>query len=243
VMLMEALEEFGFLKDLGPAFDKGLLFMKTPTGGLAVLVVHTDDLLGFSTQIDFMEILVLEKYLKSKFEMTTNQFKGEHVYWGLSVSRNKQGGWSIGQERYIDRCMQSLGITKKARKGGRQLPYGDMLTHEEQVEGEVSGEESAEEFGFRFDRAAGMLVHLLQTRMDCDMSIRQLARFSKSPGRRHYEFMKHFLLYVKGNKGVKIGYYWGKGQSTSAKIMSWWRLIRNGIRKRMGWMLRGQGKW
>jgi len=215
VMLMETLEEFGF-KDLGAAFDKGLLFMKTPTGGLAVLVVHTDDLLGFSTQIDFMEIL--EKYLRSKFEMTTNQFKGEHVYCGISVSRNIQGGWSIGQERYIDRCMQSLGITEKARKGGRQLPYGEMLTHEEQGEGETSEELVAEEFGFKYDRAAGMLVHLLQTRLDCDMSIRQLARFSKSPGRRHYEFMKHFLLYVKGNKGAKIGYNWGKGQNTSAKI-------------------------
>ena len=219
-MVSKAVREYGF-EDLGGAFDKCFFVKKTASGKIAVLLIHTDDMLGFSTELGCME--EFDMWMKKKFDVTAQQFKGEHVYCGLNASKNKMGGWSIGQEKYIDKVMVALGITEKARSGGRQLPYKfcvDPLGHAEQAE-EDSEEEEAElqrEFGFQYATAAGMCVHLLQTRLDCDMTIRQLARFSKRPRRIHYEAMTHFLRYIKGNKGAKMGYNWGQNRGICAKI-------------------------
>ena len=214
-LLMGELKKFGFT-DLGGAFDKCFLVMRTPGGGLCVLLLHTDDLLGFSTEGGFMK--KVQQHLESKFEMTCNEFAGDHVYCGFEGGRNKEGGWSIGQQKYIEKCMNKLGVGSNGEKrGGRQLPYGEPISHEDS-DNNNEQEELEKEFGYRYDRAAGMMVHLLQTRFDLDFSIRQLARFSRNPGRRHYEFMDHFLRYVNAHKGARLGYNRGGGESTSTKI-------------------------
>ena len=213
-LLMGVLRDFGFT-DLGGAFDKCFLVMKTPGGGMCVLLVHTDDLLGFATEEGFMR--KVQEHLEKQFKMTCNEFDGEHVYCGFEAGKNREGGWSIGQEKYIEKCMIKLGISGTEKRGGRQLPYGEPISHEDS-DGLETQEELEKEFGFRYDRAAGMMVHLIQTRFDLDFSIRQLARFSRNPGRRHYEFMTHFLKYVKANKGARIGYNKGEGTSMSTTI-------------------------
>lgn len=219
-MVSEAVKEYGF-EDLGGAFDKCFFVKRTKLGNIAVLLIHTDDMLGFSTEEGVMDDFY--QWMESRFDVTMQKFTGDHVYCGLNASRNTKGGWSMGQEKYIDKCMTALGITEKVRSGGRQLPYKfceHPLGHVGMVEGEMEEDEEdlKREFGFQYATAAGMCVHLLQTRLDCDMTIRQLARFSKSPQRRHYEAMRHFLKYVKGNKGAKICYNLGRKPGLCAKI-------------------------
>ena len=166
--------------------------------------------------------------MQERFDVNAQKFNGEHVYCGLSVARNKQNGWSVGQGKYIEKCMKALGITETVKMGGRQLPYKfceNTLGHmEENEEGWEDEEELKKEFGFAYATAAGMCVHLLQTRLDCDMTIRQLARFSKQPQRKHYEAMKHFLKYVKATKDAKLGYNWGRNTGLCAKINE---IVRN----------------
>ena len=216
-LLIKAVHDFGF-RDLGPAYDKCLLFMRTETGGLAVVLLHTDDCLGWSTETGFMDRFDL--YMKQKFDMISKRFGdvGEHVYTGLGISRSPKG-WLVGQQKYIERMMVELRITEAGRKGGRQLPYlfdQAPLGHDDQEDGDEV--ELQREFGFEYASAAGMCIHLLQTRIDCDFTIRQLARFSKQPRRKHYEAMRHFLRYLKGNKAGKLGYNWGRNDGICAKI-------------------------
>ena len=181
-LLTGALREFGFVTLDGPrggcAFDKGLMFQKTPTNELCVICIHTDDITGFSKEQGYMQ--QVENFSVHKFEMKSQEFMGDHIYCGLDVKKNKEGGWSIGQETYITKMMQTLGISENVRKGGRQFPIGDTLSHDEEDDG-TSLQALSREFGYEYDTAAGMLVHLLQTRFDLDFSIRQLAKFSKSP--------------------------------------------------------------
>ena len=139
---------------------------------------------------------------------------------GVERGETHPGGsyLGIGQEAYIKRALIELNIHGDKKKGGRQLPDGLPVSKEDNAENEHEVEALSKEFGFRYDQAEGMLIHLLQTRFDLDFTIRQLARYTKMPGRRHFEAMRYFLEYIQAHTDAYLCFNGPDAQSTSDKI-------------------------
>ena len=215
---MEVLHEAGY-RSLGTAFDPCLLFKSLGDGKIAVICLHTDDLLHFSQCEGEWERLMTA--INARFQCRSRVIDGTKEtleFCGIEAKMNNSGGWSIGQEAYIKRALIELNIHGDKKKGGRQLPDGLPVSKEDNAENEHEVEALAKEFGFRYDQAEGMLIHLLQTRFDLDFTIRQLARYTKMPGRRHFEAMRYFLEYIQAHTDAYLCFNGPDAQSTSDKI-------------------------
>ncbi|KAJ3015759.1 hypothetical protein NUW54_g956 [Trametes sanguinea] len=58
-----------------------------------------------------------------------------------------------------------------------------------------------------YGQAVGSLVYLaVATRSDIARTVRNLARFSKSPGMAHWKAVKHLFRYIKGTLDYKLTY-------------------------------------
>ena len=223
--LRKSLEELGYTC-LGKAYDKGLFFRSIPRQGesgevegkdVSMILLHVDDMMTGDTQGGKM-VEELLKGLKEKYGENKVSFRridgdeedergrrGFHIFTGWSVKRNDTGGWSIGQEDYIERQLVKHGVwNRRANRNGRQVPTGDPLSREDEAKDEMEVKELEREFGFKFASMEGAMIHLLQTRLDVDLVVRQLARFSKLPGRRVFEFMNHFCGYLQETRDAYL---------------------------------------
>jgi len=215
---VEVLNEAGY-RSFGTAFDPCLLFKTLGEGNIAVICLHTDDLLHCSQVEGEWENLL--EAINARFKCRSREIDGTKEtleFCGLEAKMNNTGGWSIGQTTYIQRAMNELNILGDQKRGGRQLPDGVPVSKEDNAENENEVRELEKEFGFRYDQAEGMLIHLLQTRFDLDFAIRQLARYTTMPGRRHFEAMKYFLEYVQAHSDACLCFNGPGAENTSNKI-------------------------
>lgn len=221
-LLMGELDDLGF-DSIGGAFNTCLRFKWLSGGKLMAVVVHVDDALWFSE--DVLEMAKVRATLSSKYPNMKWKFadgKSDVEYTGLQLRKNVSGGWSVGQEKYVEKFLKILGVHPHKKKGGRQLPTGEPVSKRDYARNKEEVRDLQEEFGFEYARAEGCLIHLLQTRNDLRFSINQLARVAALPGRRCFEAIKHLLGYLGANKDVWLcfnGVNSGVSKSTNLDIM------------------------
>ena len=77
----------------------------------------------------------------------------------------------------------------------------DTSTSDEEVEN------LTRELNIHYRAFIGSLVYLLSTRVDFSFSVLKLAKFSKKPGKLHFEGLVHLLRYIRYNRTLILKYY------------------------------------
>jgi hypothetical protein len=222
VVLMEELDLLGF-QTIGIAFNTCLRFKYLVGGKLMAVVIHVDDAFWFSQndkEMERIKSILSTKYPNMKWKVVDGTEEVE--YTGLQLRRNKTEGWSVGQTKYVDKWLSEFRIPPHNKKGTRQFPTGEPLSKKDYAKTMEEVHMLEKEFGFVYRQAGGFMIHLLQTRNDLRFSINQLARVAALPGRRCFQFMKHFLGYIGANNDVWLcmnGGNEGERQSTHLDIM------------------------
>ena len=77
----------------------------------------------------------------------------------------------------------------------------DVSTSDEQVE------RLTREYNIHYRACIGSLIYLLSTRVDLGFAVHKLAKFSANPGKVHFEWFVHLLIYIRENKKLGLKYY------------------------------------
>jgi len=208
-------------KTLCKAFDCCLMYKREPPGAdgkqrVVFCIIHVDDMMWADTTGSSMikgAVKELEEHYKGKVKHNVIDIKikdektgyyGYHNVFGWDAKGNATGGWSIAMGTYIKKLLKKnnmTGVRMEGRSRGRQFPNKGPLfrsKHEASCPSELR--ELTEEFGFKFDSVVGAMIHLLQVRFDLQGGIRGLARFTKNPGRKVFEYIRHFAAYIKATQ-------------------------------------------
>ena len=77
----------------------------------------------------------------------------------------------------------------------------DVSTSDEQVE------KLTREYNIHYRACIGSLVYLLSTRVNLSFAVHKLAKFSKNPGKVHFEGLIRLFRYIRDNKTLSLKYY------------------------------------
>ena len=77
----------------------------------------------------------------------------------------------------------------------------DISTSDEQVE------KLNREFNIHYRACIASIIYLFSTRVDLIFSVHKFVKFSADPGKVHFEWLVHILIYIRDNKTLGLKYY------------------------------------
>jgi hypothetical protein len=69
------------------------------------------------------------------------------------------------------------------------------------------------EYNIDFASCVGSLIYLALTRTDIIYAVNKLAKFTRNPGRKHFEAIIHLLRYLRDNPNLGVTFYSDEGRS------------------------------
>ena len=192
-------------------YSEGSIYMKMKEKDTMILLNAVDDMLYFSTSDDMRKWF--EASVSSRFSV---ELMGQ-AHWYLQSRITQHADYSITldqsryallvTDRYIARPATEEIAAKQREKYDAPLPYDAVFTKADSSETYLQVKELEAEFGFSFASAVGSLIYAMNTFIKLQYPIRKLARFMHLPGRKHFEYLKHLLLYLQSHPtccGIKF---------------------------------------
>lgn len=123
---------------------------------------------------------------------------------GMKIERDQvTGGVRLSQRAYAERVLDRFHMSD-AQPLSTPLPPGVVLLVDDPP---TSQEDILDMKKVPFREALGSLMWLqVATRPDLSYAVNVLSRFANNPGRKHWELLKHTLVYLKGTLDYGITY-------------------------------------
>jgi hypothetical protein len=125
------------------------------------------------------------------------------AHWYLATRINQLSNYNIelDQSRYcksiVKKYLDSAGIKRDVTFHPTPLPLTFVPTTEDCSPDDNAVKQLESEFNVEYSSCIGSLIYLSMTRCDTVYAINKLAKFSKRPGRKHFEAMFYLLRYLR----------------------------------------------
>jgi hypothetical protein len=63
------------------------------------------------------------------------------------------------------------------------------------------------EYNIDFASCVGSLIYLGMTRVDISYAVNKMAKYTRNPGRKHFDMLVHLLRYLRDNSHLGLRYY------------------------------------
>ena len=184
------------------------LFIKSFDDGSFILVLdYVDDMLYFGSNDD--HVTIFEKHLQDRFHL---ELLGQaHWYLATRVHQNANFDIELDQTGYwlsiLKKYLESAGCPKNNSLVNTPLPLDIIPTSDDCSLSEEAVSKLEEEFNIEYASCIGSLIYLTMTRTDILFAVNKLAKFSRSPGRVHFNVLIHLLKYLRDNVYLGIKFY------------------------------------
>jgi len=182
---------------------KCLFYKSFSHGSFIVLLDYVDDMLYFGS--NDAHITVFEKNLQDRFHL---ELMGQ-VHWYLATRVHQKQNFAIelDQRRYclsiLKKYLDTAGCPRNNSLVTTPLPLDFIPTSEDCSLDKKEVTNLEEEFNFEYASCIGSLIYLTTTRTDILFAVNKLAKFSKSPGRTHFNVL---IRYLRDNVFLGIKY-------------------------------------
>jgi hypothetical protein len=96
---------------------------------------------------------------------------------------------------------------KITRHHDAPLPSGFIATVDDCSASEDESQQLSEGFNIDFASCIGSLIYLSMTRTEIIYAVNKLAKFTRKPGKVHYEALLHLLRYLRNNSLYGVRFY------------------------------------
>jgi len=183
------------------------LFMLVTTKGKIYPLNYVDDMFYFGTDQAQMEWF--ENSLKQRLNL---EILG-HAHWYLATRINQLSNFDI----VLDQCRYCLAIFKKYLDvaGAKKIttlymtpvPSDFIPTADDCSDNEETSQRLQIEYNIDFASCIGSLIYLGMTRTDIIYSVNKLAKFTRQPGKAHFNALLQLLRYLMDNTYLGIRFY------------------------------------
>jgi len=204
----QELQEFLVQEGFAPSTTVPCYFSKHfADGSFIKLLNYVDDLLYCSNSPSYMQ--AFEESLGKRFSI---ELMGQaHWYLSSRITQEANYNISIDQSRYclsvVKRFLDTAGCPKVSKQHSTPLPSEFVPTADDCSPDEKSVKALEEQYNIAYDSCVGALIYLAQTRPDIAFAVNKLAKFSRSPGTKHFEAIVHLLRYLRDNTYLGLRYY------------------------------------
>jgi hypothetical protein len=196
------LDLLDFLKEIG--FKEGdcvkCSFIKEFSDGSKIyLLNYVDDMLYHGT--DAAKLQAFEKQLGERFHLEL--LGNAHWYLGSRINQLKNYDIEIDQSRYckgiVKKYLETAGCSRNVCQHETQLPSGFVPTSDNCSTTESESKEIKTSYTIDYASCIGSLIYLSMTRTNIIYSANKLAKYTRKPGRAHFEALLHLLRYLRDN--------------------------------------------
>ena len=162
-----------------------------------------------SNSIFLAFLLLFEKNLQARFNL---ELMGQaHWYLATRIAQKSNFDIELDQSRYclsiLRKYLDSAGCPKNNSLVTTPLPLNFIPTSDDCSIDPDEVAKLEEEFNFEYASCIGSLIYLTMTRTDILFAVNKIAKFSKSPGRVHFEVLIHLLRYLRDTAYLGIKFY------------------------------------
>jgi hypothetical protein len=168
---------------------------------------YVDDMLYYGN--DETTVREFEQQLQQRFNL---ELMGQ-AHWYLSTRINQLSNFDIeiDQSRYcraiVKKYLDTAGTKRDLAHHPTPLPLDFVPTSDDCSPDEEAVKCLETEFNIDYDSCIGSLIYLSMTRCDTVFAINKLAKFSKKPGRVHFEALCHLLCYLRDHPLHGLHFY------------------------------------
>jgi hypothetical protein len=212
--LTEYLLELGFK----PSECMHCLFIRTYAGGIRLYVLnYVDDMLYYCK--DPVRLREFEEKLRARFNL---ELIGQaHWYLGTRISQLANFDIELDQSRYcaaiVKKYLDVAGAPKVDRVHSTPLPLEFIPTSDDCSKDETAANILESEYNLDFASCIGSLIYLGMTRCDIVHAVNKLAKYTRTPGKNHFEALLHVLRYLRDNALLGIKFY---SESSQAPLIA-----------------------
>jgi transposase InsO family protein len=202
--LTEYMLEVGFK----PSECMRCLFIRTYADGTKMYVLnYVDDMLYHCR--DTEKLIEFEQKLRARFNL---ELIGQaHWYLGTRINQLANYDIELDQSRYcaaiVKKYLDAAGAPKVDRVHNTPLPLDFVPTSDDCSASEEAVKLLEQEYNIDFASCVGSLIYLGMTRCDIVYATNKLAKFTRLPGRVHFDVLLHLLRYLRDNALLGIRFY------------------------------------
>jgi len=172
-----------------------------------VCINYVDDMLYFCK--DPVKLREFEEKLRAHFNLELIGL----VHWYLGTRINLLANYDIelDQSRYctaiIKKDLDVAGAPKVERVHSTPLPLEFVPTSDDCSVDEAAAKTLESKYKIDFASCIGSLIYLGMTRCDIVHAVNKLAKYTRLPGRNHFEALLHVLWHLRDNALLGIRFY------------------------------------
>jgi hypothetical protein len=188
-------------------------------GSKIYLLNYVDDMLYYGT--DTAKVQAFERELGERFHL---ELLG-NAHWYLGSRINQLGNFDIklDQSQYckaiVKRYLDTAGCAKVVRYHDAPLPSGFIPTSDDCAATDAECADLSTAFNIDFASCIGSLIYLSMTRTDIIFAVNKLAKYTRKPGKVHFEALIHHLRYLRDNGLLGVRFYSEIGDSPIYKML------------------------
>jgi hypothetical protein len=180
-----------------------LFIQNNEDGSKIYLLNYVDDMLYYWTHSS--GIKRFEELLKQRFNV---ELMGQ-AHWYLATRINQLNNYDVefDQSRYCKSIMKKYLDTAGSKKILNDHPMPLSLDFVPTSIDEDALKALEQAYNIDYASCIGYLIYLAMTRCDITFTVNKLTKYSKRPGKVHFEAMLHVLCYLRDNSLVGIKFY------------------------------------
>jgi hypothetical protein len=158
---------------------------------------------------DPVRLREFEEKLRARFNL---ELIGQaHWYLGTRISQLANFDIELDQSRYcaaiVKKYLDVAGAPKVNRVHSTPLPLEFIPTSDDCSKDETAAKILEGEYNLDFASCIGSLIYLGMTRCDIVHAVNKLAKYTRIPGKNHFEALLHVLRYLRDNTLLGIKFY------------------------------------
>jgi hypothetical protein len=158
---------------------------------------------------DSIKLREFEKKLRARFNL---ELIGQaHWYLGTKINQLANYDIELDQSRYclsiVKKYLDTAGTARNKRQHVTPIALDFIPTADDCSQDEIVAGQLEKEYNIDFTSCIGSLIYLGMTRCDKVYSVNKLAKFTRQPGRNHFEALLHLLRYLRDNALLGIRFY------------------------------------
>jgi hypothetical protein len=186
---------------------KCLFFKKFDDGAIIIVLNYVDDMLYYGDNEP--KVKEFEELLQKRFNL---ELLGQaHWYLATRISQKSNFDIEIDQTRYclsiLRKYLDTAGCKRDTSSTPTPLPLDFVPSSEDCSDNDEMVAQLEAEYNIQYSSCIGSLIYLTMTRSDIIYAVNKLAKFSRSPGRVHFDVLIHLLRYLRDHTYLGVKFY------------------------------------
>ncbi len=181
---------------------------------------YVDDMLYYGTEDT--KVKEFEEQLGKRFNL---ELLGQaHWYLGTRINQLSNFDIELDQSRYclsvVKKYLETAGCAKNNRPHPTPLPLDFIPTSDDCSVDEITAELLKTEYNIDFASCVGSLIYLEMTHVDISYAVIKMAKYTRKPGRKHFDTIIHLLRYLRDNSHPGLRYHSEISESPLTRMLT-----------------------